>query len=202
MSVVWIKARRYRDFANRITYEFRVWKDYVFKITLLHTSYIKVHNNSKKIINLDYKIYNVDLSMCTKLRDYKFNTEKEDYPMKIQKTDLVWLLKHSYSSVSSDISNSVMEELIDKLDSMIKYIIRGRGYSSELVEDRNDKWNPCKTYYRNSEGDIIFTADGWKNTNEDKELLDLWDRAENKIFIPGEGTVHKFKHVDESGNRT
>ena len=85
---------------------------------------------------------------------------------------------------------------------MLKYEIRGRSYTSEFIEDPKDKWCPCKTYYRNSAGELIIVAAGWKGATEDHEILDLWDRSANRIPVQGEGYIPRFNYVDESGNRT
>ena len=43
--------------------------------------------------------------------------EKEKYPLKIKKEDLVWLLKISYTTKKCECSNTdIMEKLIEKLE--------------------------------------------------------------------------------------
>lgn len=85
---------------------------------------------------------------------------------------------------------------------MLKYEIQGNIYSSESVEDSSDRWCPCKTFYYDSTGELIFIAEGWKGAQDDRKLLELWEKSRFGIPDPIEGYIKKFTYVDKHGIRT
>lgn len=110
----WVKARYYRDIEHGFkTYIFKVWDNNIFKLVLLHTKDEKLLGR-KKIINPDYISF-VNFTNKTVVRDY-LNEERREYPLKIKKEDLVWLLKISYTTGKCECSSEeTMDYLIKKL---------------------------------------------------------------------------------------
>ena len=112
----WIKARYYRDIRDNFkVYVFSVWGGYIFKVVSLSTQDDMILGR-KRIINPDYRSFD-NFTNRTVVRDYMKGREKEKYPLKIKKEDLVWLLKISYTTKKCECSNTdIMEKLIEKLE--------------------------------------------------------------------------------------
>ena len=109
----WIKARYYRDIEHGFkVYIFKVWDNNIFKLILLHTKNEKLLGR-KKIIDPDYRSF-VNFTNKTVVRDY-LSEEGREYPLKIKKENLVWLLRISYTTEKCECSSEeTMNRLITK----------------------------------------------------------------------------------------